>query len=94
MLTLEQAINDLMDASRTIVEVAESESDEANRINAQNVADDCKQIAELLRELQERRKTDSCEGCVFEEGSFLRCMKCKRYKKYYDRYESGGRADG
>lgn len=94
MLTLEQAINDLMDASRTIVEVAESESDEANRINAQNVADDCKQIAELLRELQERRKTDSCEGCVFEEGSFFRCMKCKRYKKYYDRYESGGRADG
>ena len=55
MLTLEQAINDLMDASRTIAEVAESESDEANRINAQNVADDCKQIAELLRELQRAR---------------------------------------
>lgn len=52
------------------------------------------QITAWLRELQERRKADSCEGCVFEEGSFLRCMKCKRYKKYYDRYEAGGRADG
>lgn len=47
------------------------------------------QLAAYLRELQERRKADSCEGCVFEEGSFLRCMKCKRYKKYYDRYEAG-----
>jgi len=71
MLTLEQAINDLMDASRTIAEVAESESDEANRINAQNVADDCKQIAELLRELQERRKAPE----------IIRCKDCaKRYK--------------
>lgn len=68
MLTLEQAIDDLMDASRTIAEVAESESDEANRINAQNFADDCKQIAELLRELQERRKQPEiikCKDCAY-----------------------------
>ena len=52
------------------------------------------QITAWLRELQEKRKTDSCEGCVFEEGSFLRCMKCKRYKKYYDRYEAGEITDG
>ena len=52
------------------------------------------QITAWLKELQERRKTDSCEGCVFEEGSFLRCMKCKRYKKYYDRYEAGEITDG
>ena len=68
MLTLEQAINDLMDASRTIAEVAESESDEANRINAQNVADDCKQIAELLRELQDLRKAPeiiTCGECIY-----------------------------
>ena len=69
MLTLEQAINDLMDASRTIAEVAESESDEANRINAQNVADDCKQIAELLCELQERRKAPE----------IVRCRDCRYY---------------
>ena len=76
MLTLEQAINDLMDASMTIAEVAESESDEANRINAQNVADDCKQIAELLRELQERRKAPEivrCGECVnFAERDFCK----------------------
>ena len=62
-MTIEQAIDDLMDASRSIAEVAESESDEANRINAQNVADDCKQIAELLRELQERRKAPEIVRC-------------------------------
>jgi len=63
-------------ASRSIAEVAESESDEANRINAQNVADDCKQIAELLRELQERRKAPeiiTCGECVnFAERDFCK----------------------
>ena len=66
-MTIEQAIDDLMDASRSIAEVAESESDEANRINAQNVADDCKQLAEWLRELQERRKAPEivyCHECI------------------------------
>ena len=73
-MTIEQAINDLMDASRTIAEVAESESDEANRINAQNVADDCKQIAAWLRELQERRKAPEivrCTECRYFEDSDL-----------------------
>ena len=62
-MTLEQAIDDLMDASRSIAEVAESESDEANRINAQNVADDCKQLAAWLRELQEHRKAPEIVRC-------------------------------
>ena len=65
-MMIEQAIDDLMDTSRTIAEVAESESDEANRINAQNCADDCKQIAEWLRELAERRKAPEvvfCKDC-------------------------------
>ena len=83
MLTLEQAINDLMDASRTIAEVAESESDEANRINAQNVADDCKQIAELLCELQERRKEPKrVKGRWIEILSYknhtYKCSECGR----------------
>ena len=76
MLTLEQAINDLMDASRTIAEVAESESDEANRINAQNVADDCKQIAELLRELQDLRKAPeiiTCGECKHRDPEDKKC---------------------
>ena len=55
--------------------------------------EECEQLAAWLRELAERRKADSCEGCVYEEGSFLRCMKCKRYKKYYDRYEPGRRTE-
>lgn len=74
MKTLEQAIDYLMDASRSIAEVAESESDEANRINAQNVADDCKQIADLLKELQERRK----------EPEIIRCGECARRKTMCD----------
>ena len=55
MTSLKQAIDDLMDASRTIAEVAESESDEANRINAQNVADDCKQLAAWLSILKKAK---------------------------------------
>ena len=70
MLTLEQAIDNLMDVSRSIAEVAESESDEANRINAQNSADDCKQLAEWLRELKERRKVPE----------IIRCKGCKHYE--------------
>ena len=92
-MTIEQAIDDLMDTSRSIAEVAESESDEANRINAQNVADDCKQLAAWLRELVERRKTDSCEGCVREFGKtyLLVCAGCKR--RYADLYEPERRTD-
>ena len=52
-----------------------------------------RQLAAWLRELKERRKADSCDGCVYEEGSFLRCVKCKRNKKYYDRYEPGRRTE-
>ena len=70
MMSLEQAIDDLMDVSRSIAEVAESESDEANRINAQNVADGHKQLAEWLRELAERRKAPE----------IITCKKCKHYK--------------
>ena len=55
MTSLKQAIDDLMDASRSIAEVAESESDEANRITAQNVADDCKQLAAWLSILKKAK---------------------------------------
>ena len=79
MLTLEQAINDLMDASMAIAEVAESESDEANRINAQNSADDCKQLAAWLRELQERRK----------EPEIIFCHECKHWKDSDGVYRRG-----
>ena len=53
----------------------------------------CQYIADLLRELQERRKADSCEGCVkeFGKGYLLVCTSCKR--NYADLYEPERRAD-
>ena len=76
-MTIEQAITDLMDASRSMVEVAESEEDEANRINAQNFADDCKQIAEWLIELQEKRKEPKrVKGRWIEISSTNHTYKC------------------
>ncbi len=78
-MKVEQAINDLMDASRTIAEVAESESDESNRINAQNVADDCKQLAAWLRELQERRKAPEITYC--KDCKAIYCDFCMRTLK-------------
>ena len=51
-MTLEEEIDELMDYSRSIAEVAESESDEANRMSAQYFADYYKQLAEWLKELK------------------------------------------
>lgn len=52
-----------------------------------------RQLATLLRELAERRKADSCEGCVkeFGKGYLLVCTSCKR--NYADLYEPERRAD-
>lgn len=51
-MTLEDEIDELMDYSRSIAEVAESESDEANRMSAEYFADYYKQVAEWLKELK------------------------------------------
>jgi len=58
-----------------------------------NSAEKHRQIAELLRELQERRKTDNCEGCVKEFGKsyLLVCTSCKR--NYADLYEPERRTE-
>jgi hypothetical protein len=57
-------------------------------------AEEHRQLAGWLRELQERRKADSCEGCVREFGKtyLLVCASCKR--RYADLYEAERRADG
>lgn len=55
---------------------------------------DCKQIAVYLRELQERRKADSCKGCKYigqweneyEYGLSCPCLRCRR--RVRDNYES------
>ena len=57
------------------------------------------QLAAWLRELQERRKADSCEGCKniglweneYENGLSCPCLRCTRRAK--DNYEPGRRAD-
>ena len=53
-----------------------------------------RELAELLQELQDRRKADSCEGCVKEFGKtyLLVCASCKR--RYADLYEPERRTDG
>ena len=52
-MTLEAEIDELMDYSRSIAEVAESDEDEANRMSAQYFADYYKQLAEWLKELKD-----------------------------------------
>lgn len=57
------------------------------------------QIATLLKELKERRKADSCEGCKniglweneYENGVSCPCLRCSRRAK--DNYEPGRRTD-
>ena len=54
-------------------------------------AERCNQIVELLRELQERRKTDSCEGCSHNNGKDYICLICKRH--YGDKYVAERRTE-
>jgi len=52
-----------------------------------------RQLSAYLRELQERRKADTCEGCVKEFGKtyLLVCASCKR--RYADLYEPERRTE-
>lgn len=58
-----------------------------------------RQLAAWLRELQERRKADSCEGCKniglweneYENGLSCPCLRCTRRAE--DNYEPERRAD-
>jgi recombinational DNA repair protein RecR len=51
----------------------------------------CQYIADLLKELKERRKADSCEGCMHKYGEKLTCQICARY--YRDKYVAERRTD-
>lgn len=58
------------------------------------------QTAEWLRELQEHRKADSCEGCKnislweneYENGVSCPCLRCARRAE--DKYEPERKIDG
>ena len=60
----------------------------------------CQYIADLLKELRDRRKADSCEGCKniglweneYEYGVSCPCLRCARRAK--DNYEPERRTDG
>jgi hypothetical protein len=54
--------------------------------------EECEQLAAWLRELQERRKADSCEGCMYEGCDCLLCVTCRRICK--DKYKPERRTDG
>ena len=62
-------------------------------------AENQRQIAEWLRELAERRKADSCEGCKhvgrweneYEYGVSCPCLRCAR--RAQDNYEPERRTD-
>ena len=51
------------------------------------------QLTAWLRELQERRKIDTCERCKHRTGGdrFWICQKCRR--QYEDKYEAERRTD-
>ncbi len=59
----------------------------------------CQYIADLLKELKNRRKSDSCEGCKniglweneYEYGVSCPCLRCARRMK--DNYEPERRTD-
>ena len=59
----------------------------------------CQYIADLLKELKERRKADSCEGCKniglweneYEYGVSCPCLRCARRAK--DNYEPERRTE-
>lgn len=51
-MTLEREIDEFMDYSRSIAEVAELDEDEANRMSAEYFTDYYKQLAEWLKELK------------------------------------------
>lgn len=50
-----------------------------------------RQLAAWLRELQERRKADSCEGCMHDSKKHYICLICARH--YGDKYVTEGRTD-
>ena len=89
-MTLEEEIDELMDYSRSIAEIAESDEDEANRMSAEYFADYYKQLAEWLKELSERRKLPEiirCYECVHASDivpilnpNLRHCDKCGFFK--------------
>ena len=80
MMTLEEAIEQYANTA-VFCKMHESEK----------YAAEFKQLAAWLRELAERRKADSCEGCMHRYGERLTCQLCARY--YFDKYVAERKTD-
>ena len=83
----------------TLEEAIEHAEDIATSAIGCECREEHRQLAAWLRELQERRKADSCEGCVniglweneYEYGVSCPCLRCARRAK--DNYEPERRTE-
>lgn len=46
--------------------------------DAEKKTDEDKQLTKWLKELQERRKSDNCDGCYYNVGGCAVCETCRR----------------
>ena len=93
MMTLEEAIIHAEEAANTYEEMMDDYALDSKKLH--KCANEHRQLAEWLRELQERRKADSCEGCVNESGksNLLICCTCRRHYHYADLYKPERRTE-
>ena len=77
--------------SMTIEQAIEHAEDIAISAIGCECREEHRQLAAWLRELQERRKADSCEGCMHRYGEKLTCQLCARY--YRDKYVAERRTE-
>ena len=75
----------------TIEEAIEHAEDTATSAIGCECREEHRQLAAWLRELVERRKADSCKGCVYEGCDCLLCVTCRRICK--DKYKPERRTE-
>lgn len=86
MLTLEQAIKHAEEVANDYEDMTHAYTLDSTKLH--KCAKEHRQLAAWLRELQERRKADSCEGCVNEsKPNLLVCYTCRRHWHYADLYK-------
>ena len=98
-MTIEEAIKHFEESEKTNQILAEHYASVLAKNHNFESAEKCRQMIELLRELQERRKAYSCEGCKnnglweneYENGISCPCLRCAR--RMNDNYEPERRTE-
>ena len=90
-MTIEEAIDKYIESEKINMELAENSVSAMAKSHNLDNAEKCRQMVEWLRELAERRKADSCEGCMHRYGERLTCQLCARY--YFDKYVAERKTD-